>query len=178
MRSRLVAILKERSVRLGAFTLRSGKVSDLYIDARQTTLHPEGAALIAALVLERLKPEVAGIGGPVSGAIPIVGAVAARSWSIGRPIPGFMVRKEPKDHGTKQWVEGLANLPAGSPVCIVEDTVTTAGSLLRAIENTEAAGLKVVQCITVVDRREGGAERLAAAGYTLEALVGREDLVG
>jgi len=177
--ARLVALLKELSVRFGTFTLKSGKTSDLYVDARQTTLNPEGAALIAKLILARLKPDVTGVGGPVTGADPIAGAVAALSAIAGpRPVAGFMVRKEPKGHGTQLWVEGLANLPQGSAVCIVEDTTTTGGSLLKAIRNVEASGLVVAQCMTVVDRSEGAVEALAAEGYTLEPLVSRADLLG
>ena len=177
MKERLIALLKERSVRFGDFTLQSGKKSDLYVDARTTTFHPEGSVLIANLILERLKPEVVAVGGPATGAIPMAGAISAMSFIRGRPIAGFMVRKQPKGHGTKQWLEGLAGLPANAAVCVVEDTVTTGGSLLKAIGHIEDTGLRVVQCICVVDRREGGTERFAEAGYTLEALVGREDLV-
>ena len=132
MKDRLVEILMERSVRHGTFTLASGKESDLYVDARQTTLSPEGALVIADLILERLHPEAVGVGGPVTGADPITGAVALRSWQQGRPIHGFMVRKEPKGHGAGNQVEGRAGLPDGSKVCMIEDTVTTGGSTLRA----------------------------------------------
>ncbi len=176
LKRRLVELLTERSVRRGQFTLASGRESDLYIDARLTTLHAEGASIIASLVLDRLKPEVVGIGGPVTGADPIVGAVVGASWGRGRPIHGFMVRKEPKGHGLMQWLEGRGNLPNAAPVCVVEDTVTTGGSLLRAIERVQEAGLQVVQVVCVVDRQEGGAERIAAGGYRLEALVTRAEL--
>ncbi len=174
---RLKALLLERSVRRQRVILASGRESDFYVDARQTTLHPEGAALIAELVLERLLPEVVAVGGPVTGADPIAGAVAAVSFLRGRPVQGFMVRKEPKGHGLRLWVEGRGSLPDGAPVCIVEDTATTGGSLLTAIERVEQEGLRVVQCIVVVDREEGAVERLAAAGYRLEALIGREALL-
>lgn len=177
-RQRLIALLSEKSVRFGTFTLKSGKTSDLYIDARQTTLHPQGAALVATLLLERLHDDVVAVGGPVSGADPIAGAVAALSAAQGpRPIAGFMVRKNPKGHGTKLWVEGMANIPAGSKVCVVEDTTTTGGSLITAIKHVEEAGYVVAQCVTVVDRSEGAVETLAEAGYTLEALVSRKDLI-
>lgn len=176
LRRRLIEILRERSVRFGTFTLASGKTSDLYVDCRLTTLHPEGADIIARLLLARLRPEVVAVGGPMSGADPIAGAVAATSWREGQPRMAFMVRKQVKDHGTRSWVEGRANLPDGAPVCVVEDTVTTGGSLLEALRRVEDAGLTVAQVITVVDRSEGAVERLAAAGYTLEALVTRADL--
>ena len=174
---RLIEILLERSVRRGTFTLASGATSDLYVDARQTTLSAEGAHLVAHLMLARLKPEVVGVGGPVTGADPIAGAIAAMSWQNNRPIHGFMVRKQTKSHGTQRWVEGRANLPDGSAVCMVEDTVTTGGSLLDAIKRVQDVGLNVVQCLVVVDRQEGAAEKLASAGITLDALVTRRDLV-
>ena len=176
-RTRLIEILQERSVRRERVVLASGKESDFYVDARQTTLHAEGAALVAELILARLRPDVVAVGGPVTGADPIAGAVAAISWTQARPVQGFMVRKEPKGHGLRQWIEGRGGLPDGSLVAVVEDTTTTGGSLLKAIERIEEEGLRVVQCITVVDRQEGASERLAERGYTLEALVAREDLI-
>ena len=176
-RARLIEILQERSVRRERVVLASGKESDFYVDARQTTLHAEGAALVAELILARLRPDVVAVGGPVTGADPIAGAVAAISWIQGHPVQGFMVRKEPKGHGLRQWIEGRGGLPDGSLVAVVEDTTTTGGSLLKAIERIEEEGLRVVQCITVVDRQEGASERLAERGYTLEALVAREDLI-
>lgn len=175
---RLVHLLRDRSVRRQRVILASGRESDFYVDARQTTLHPEGAACIAELVLDLLEDDVVGVGGPVTGADPIAGAVAALSHLRGRPVAGFMVRKEPKGHGLKLWVEGRANLPDGARVAMVEDTVTTGGSLIRAIERVEANGLVVAQVIVVVDREEGARERLAEAGYDLIALTGRRELLG
>ncbi len=167
---RLIEILKEKSVKVGTFTLASGKTSDFYVDARQTTLSSEGALVIANLLLERLHPDVVGIGGPVTGAIPIVGSTILRAQQQGRSLSGFMVRKEAKGHGTGNTVEGLGSLPAGSKVCMVEDTVTTAGSLVKAIRFAEEAGLEVVQCIAIVDREEGAQETMQSAGFVLEAL--------
>ena len=129
-------------------------------------------------VLDLLEDDVVGVGGPVTGADPIAGAVAALSHLRGRPVAGFSVRKEPKGHGLKLWVEGRANLPDGARVAMVEDTVTTGGSLIRAIERVEANGLVVAQVIVVVDREEGARERLAEAGYDLIALTGRRELLG
>ena len=176
--ARLVEILRERSVRRQRVVLASGRESDFYVDARATTLHPEGAACVARLMLHRLQPGLAGIGGPVTGADPITGATVALSHLAGRPLMGFMVRKLPKGHGLKLWVEGRGNLQDGDKVCLVEDTVTTGGSLLRAIEHVEESGLVVAQVLVVVDREEGAAERMAAAGYRMEALVGRRELLG
>lgn len=175
---RLVGLLRERSVRTGSFVLASGKTSDLYVDARATTLHADGAAWVARLVLARLRPDVLGVGGMTLGADPIACATSALSVGVlGRPVHAFLIRKEAKAHGTGQRVEGVANLGAGARVCIVEDTTTTGGSLLAAVDAAREAGLDVVQCITVVDRQEGAAERIAAAGLTLEALTTRAELV-
>ena len=176
MKERLIEILKERSVRTGTFTLASGKTSDLYVDARQTTLSPEGVTVLAQMILERLHPDAVGIGGPVTGADPITGAVITHSWLQERPLHGFMVRKEAKGHGAGNQVEGRYGLPDGSKVTMIEDTVTTGGSLLRAIQAVESAGLEVIQVLCVVDRCEGAAEIFENAGYTLEALVTRNDI--
>lgn len=176
-KDQLIKILKEKSVKVGEFTLASGKTSNFYVDARQTTLSSEGALVIADLLLELLDPEVVGIGGPVTGAIPIVGSTILRSQQLGRPLSGFMVRKAIKGHGTGNMVEGLGSLEAGSKVCMVEDTVTTAGSLVKAIQFVEDAGLNVVQCIAIVDREEGAAETMRAAGYDLISLTTKSELM-
>ena len=175
-KARLIEILKERSVRRERFVLASGRESDFYVDVRQTTLHPEGAFLIASMILDRLRPEVKAVGGPVTGADPIAGAVAAIGFTRGRTVQGFMVRKALKDHGTAQWIEGRGGLANGDAVCVVEDTVTTGGSVLDAIRTIEREGLRVVQCMCVVDRAEGAVERFRDAGYTLESLVQRAEL--
>lgn len=174
----LLALLRELSVKTGTFTLASGATSDFYVDARQTTLNGRGAAVVARLVRQRLKPEVAAVGGMTLGADPIACATAALSADSEHPVDAFLIRKEAKGHGTGRRVEGLASVPAGTKVCIVEDTTTTGGSLLKAVAAAEEAGLEVVQCLTVVDREEGAAEAIAAAGYALEALTTRTQLLG
>ena len=176
--ARLIEILRERSVKTGEFTLASGKKSDFYVDARVTTLHAEGSGVVARLILDRLHADAVAIGGMSLGADPIACSAAAISGTTARPVHAFLIRKTPKGHGTGRDLEGLANLPEGAKVCMVEDTTTTGGSLLRAIERAEAHGLQVVQCITVVDREEGAAEHVGAAGYHLEALTTRTDLIG
>ncbi|MGC6511054.1 MAG: orotate phosphoribosyltransferase [Myxococcota bacterium] len=173
----LIKILKQRSVKIGQFTLASGKTSDFYVDARQTTLYSRGAQLIAELILKRLHPEVTAIGGPVTGADPITGATVALSAATSRPINGFMVRKAAKGYGAQNWLEGQAGLEKGTAVCVVEDTVTTGGSLLKAIKRIEDAGYKVVQCIAVVDREEGARESIEDAGYPFEALTTKQMLM-
>jgi orotate phosphoribosyltransferase len=174
---RLVALLRERSVRTGTFTLASGRTSDFYVDVRQTSLHAEGSWLVGRLLLAHLHPDAVAIGGMTLGADPLASSAAALSTTVGRPVHGFLIRKEPKGHGVGRYLVGADNLPAGSPVCMVEDTTTTGGSLLKAIDRATEAGLHVVQTLTVVDREEGAAEALAAAGYTLEALTTRTELL-
>jgi orotate phosphoribosyltransferase len=178
MRDRLIALLKQKSYRKRRVVLASGRESDFYVDGKQTTLNAEGAWLVGNLVWEALHPDVVGVGGLVIGADPIAAAVAAVSYHRGRAVHAFLVRKEPKGHGTQRYVEGRENLPDGSAVCIVEDTCTTGGSLLQAVDRAEAEGLRVVQCLTIVDREEGAADALAARGLTLTALVKRSELEG
>lgn len=178
LHGRLVALLREKSVKTGTFQLASGKTSDFYVDARQTTLHAEGAWLVGKLVLERLHPSVQAVGGMTLGADPIACAAAALSGETERLVHAFLIRKEPKGHGTASQVEGTGNLPRGTRVAVVEDTTTTGTSLLRAVRLAEEAGLDVVQCITVVDRQEGAAEAVADAGWQLEALTTRAELLG
>ena len=175
---RLIEILKEKSVRFGHFVLVSGRESDFYVDGKQTTLDAEGSNIIAKLILEQLAPGVKGIGGLSMGADPVASSVAAISWERGTPVQGFLIRKEAKGHGTGRSVEGRNSLEEGASVCIVEDTTTTGTSLLKAVELAEAEGLRVIQTITVVDRQEGAAEMMSARGYSLEALVTREELEG
>ena len=132
--------------------------------------------VILTLILERLNPDVVAIGGPVTGAIPIVSATTLLSSQQKRNIHGFMVRKEAKGYGAGNWVEGRENMPNGAKICVVEDTVTTGGSLLKAIQKLEDAGYIVIQTISVVDRQEGARELIEGAGYSFEAIVTREDL--
>lgn len=176
-KTELLQLLREKSVRRGDFTLASGKKSDLYVDVRQTSLHARGAQLIGELLLSTIHTDVVGVGGMTMGADPLACSAAALSSLTDRPIHAFLIRKEPKEHGTSLPVEGLANLPKGSKVALLEDTTTTGGSLLKAIVAAEAAGLDVVQQITIVDRQEGASEMLLAEGYPLHALTTREELL-
>lgn len=177
MKKRLIKLLKEHSVMVGNFFLASGKQSDFYIDVRQITLHPEGALLIANMILNRINSDIQGVGGPMTGADPIAGAVSVVSYLRGKPIYGFMIRKKLKAYGSQYWIEGRNSLPNGSHVCIVEDTTTTGNTLLRAIYKAEQEGLIVKQCISVVDREEGAMKRITDAGYSFEALVTRTELI-
>jgi orotate phosphoribosyltransferase len=176
VRERLIELLRQLSYRRRRVVLASGRESDFYVDGKQTTLNAEGAWLVGNLVFDALLPEVRGVGGLVVGADPIAAATAAVSFARGRPVHAFLVRKEAKGHGTGRFVEGRENLPDGSPVCIVEDTTTTGSSLLQAVDRAEAEGLRVVQCLTIVDREEGAEGALAARGFVLTRLVLRREL--
>lgn len=162
-RARLAALLRENSLMYGDFTLASGKRSPYYFDSKKTTLLAEGSWLTARAVLETLRRHeirAEAIGGMTLGADPIVCAVAALSWAEGSmPLAAFIVRKEAKEHGTSRQIEG--SVAPGTPVVVVDDVVTTAGSTLKAIDAAEGHGLEVVAVICLVDREEGGAQRLS-----------------
>ena len=179
-RQRLKEILLEKSYRQGSFTLTSGLTSDFYIDGKQTTLSAEGAYLCGKLILELIlkqKEPIQAVGGMTLGADPLVTAVSLVSFLEKNPIPAFIVRKEAKGHGTGNYIEGLKNMPAGCRVALLEDVVTTGGTLLKVIERVEAQGFKVGVVITVVERQEGGVKTLADAGYALESIFTREELL-
>ncbi len=168
-RERLKEILIRESLLRGDFTLASGQKSSFYLDVRRTSMHPEGAALCAELILEELADlEPAAIGGPVLGAAPLVGAIAAESFRLGRPVPTFLVRKEAKGHGTAKLIEG--HFPRGETVGLVEDVVTTGGSALRALAVTRGEGAKVSRLVCVVDREQGGTAAFAEQQVELRAL--------
>ncbi len=179
-KQRLKEILLEKSYRKGSFTLTSGKTSDFYIDGKQTILSAEGAFLCGKLLfelLEKSETPIDAVGGMTLGADPLVTAVSIASFLEEKPIPAFIVRKEAKGHGTGNFIEGLKNMPEGCTVALLEDVVTTGGTLLKVIERVESAGFKVGLVATVVERQEGGVEVLKKAGYTLEALFTREELL-
>ena len=176
---RLRQLVRKLSYREGTFTLTSGKKSDFYIDCKQTTLSAEGAYLCGKLMYQALVDapgEFRAVGGMPLGADPLVTAVSVVSFLQGNPVPAFIIRKEPKGHGTGSWIEGKSNIRQGSPVALVEDVVTTAGTLVKAIERTREEGFDVSHVITLVDRQEGGRERLGEAGYDLIALFTRDDI--
>ncbi len=180
-RQRLKELLLEKSCRTGTFTLSSGKTSDFYIDGKQTTLDAEGAYLCGRLLFDLIRqaPQpIGGVGGMTLGADPLVTAVSIVSHLAGNPIPAFIVRKEAKGHGTGKYLEGKNNLQPGCAVALIEDVVTTGGTLIKVIERVQQEGFKVALAATVVDREEGGAEALAEAGCPLlQAVFTRSQLL-
>jgi orotate phosphoribosyltransferase len=168
-RNRFIELVHRRAYKEGHFVLASGRESPYYVNGKMVTLHPEGLSLAARLALDLLIPEIQAVGGLTLGADPIIGAMVALSWERQRPVDGFIVRKEPKDHGTKSLIEGP--LEPGTVVCIVEDTTTTGGSLMKAVRAAEDAGCRVAQVITLVDREEGGGDAVREAGYRFDAVI-------
>ena len=180
IRHRLKELLLQKSYREGKVKLSSGLESDFYIDGKQTTLDAEGAYLCGKLLYEMICKEgknIGGVGGMTLGADPLVTAVSIVSYLDNEPIPAFIVRKEPKGHGTENYIEGKSNLPDGTRVALLEDVVTTGGTLLQVIDRVEAQGFEVGLVATIVDRQEGGEEALAAKGYKLFSLYTREELL-
>ena len=175
-RGALVALLKRDALKLGDFVLASGKRSHFYVDGRRVTLSSEGATIVAAGVLDALKsrPGVQALGGLTMGADPIVGAVLALAGLKGRPLSGFLVRKEAKGHGTGKLVEGPIH--PEMIVAIVEDVTTTGGSALKAVDAVEAEGCRVSCVISMLDRQEGATEAFRARGIDFHALTTLGDL--
>ena len=179
-RSRLLALLTEHSFARRKVVLSSGKESDFYIDCKRTALLAEGHYLVGRLFLEaiqRIAPESTAVGGLTLGADPLASAVSLTSHLAKTPLPAFLVRKEPKGHGTGQWMEGRGAIADGAWVAILEDVVTTGASTLKAIERVEAEGLKVAHAFALVDRLEGGRETVEARGYKLTSLFTRKDFI-
>jgi orotate phosphoribosyltransferase len=171
----LIALVKEKALRFGEFTLVSGKKASYYLDGKQITLDSVGARLIGEGILDLLKDDMPkAVGGMAIGADPITAAVITMAGIHGVSLKGILVRKETKDHGTKRFVEGPVN--SGDDVVIVEDVVTTGGSSLEAIDRVEAFGLTVKRVVAIVDRMEGGAAAFAARGYDFTSLLTIRDL--
>jgi orotate phosphoribosyltransferase len=174
----LAALLAERSARRGQFTLASGRVSTLYIDARMTTMSPEGLPLIGRLGLAELAaaawvPDA--IGGLTLGADPISYAISYASSSTPKPIRAFTVRKAPKSHGTSKLIEGPFN--SGDRVVVIEDVITTGGSALKAISAIREAGGEILGLLALVDREEGGRETIEAEGVPVRVLTSASRLL-
>ncbi len=166
----LIALIREKALEFGDFTLASGKKASYYLDCRKVTLDSAGANLVAEGILDLLGDSLPdAVGGMAIGADPITAAVITVAGQRDKPLKGFIVRKESKAHGKGRDVEGP--IESGDAVMIVEDVVTTGGSSLKAIEKVEAAGLRVQGVIAIIDRMEGGAEAFAERGHNLQTLL-------
>ncbi len=180
----LLSILKEKSVCEGSFTLASGAQSDLYIDAKLTTLDPRGAHLVGEVgwrlvkqTSEKLGVHVNAIGGLTMGADPIALSIgiAALHRDPSAALQTFTVRKTPKSHGRHKLIEG--NFSSGDSVVVVDDVITTGGSTLKAIAAVEASGGKVAFVLVLVDREEGGRQAIEQGGHKVVSIFTREDVV-
>ena len=174
-RTRLATLLREHALVRESVMLSSGRRSSYYFDARQVLLDPEGAALAGRLMWDHLAPAgPAAVGGLTLGADPLVCAVSATAWAGGERVTGFFVRKEAKKHGLGKQIEGA--FAAGQAVALVEDTMTTGGSTLEALDAVLAAGARVARVLCIVDRGEGASDAFRARGLELESLFTRRDL--
>jgi orotate phosphoribosyltransferase len=177
-RDDLITLLATRSAKRGSFTLASGRQSSLYIDARITTMSPDGLALVGPLGLTAIhdagwSPDA--VGGLTLGADPIACAISYASATSGTPLRAFTVRKEPKVHGTGKLIEGP--FQPGDRVVVIEDTITTGGSAQKAIAAVRAASGVVVGVLALVDREEGGREALEAGGVPVVSLARASEIV-
>lgn len=181
MKKRLIDLVIERTFRFTdkpTFKLASGKMSSYYFNCKPTTLNSEGMYLIGNLLYGLIKSKrswkAKGVGGLTLGADAISNAIAHTFYLKGEQMESFVVRKEPKKHGTMLWLEG--NVGNGDKVIIIEDVVTTGGSTIKAIDRAKKCGLKVLGVIVLIDRQEGGKEKIQAKGVKVETLLTREEI--
>lgn len=181
IKKELKRIICELSYEEREVTLASGRKSNFYFDGKQTTLHARGGLLVGQAFWNEVKQfagPIDGVGGLTLGADPIATATSIAAQLEGSSIHAFIIRKEPKGHGTGQWLEGRKNLPPGSRVVIVEDVTTTGGSSLKAVERAKEEGLEVVGIVTLVDREEGAREAIEGAGQILRTIFIKSEVVG
>jgi orotate phosphoribosyltransferase len=177
VRRRLVALLRERSVQTGSFTLSSGRPSTFYVDARTTTMSAEGLELIGELGLATIRqagwaPRL--VGGLTLGADPVAYAIARASRRAPPEVDAFSVRKEPKTHGTARRIEGC--FQPGVSVVVTEDVITTGSSALSALAAVREAGAHISGVLAVVDREEGGRAAIERAGVPVLVLATATEL--
>lgn len=173
--SELIDLLEREALQRGQFTLASGKQASYYLDCRRITLHPQGAPLIGNCMLNVIQSTASetgvmpqAVGGMAIGADPITASVVTTAGLQDIPLYGFMVRKEPKGHGTGRQVEGPVE--PGQKVVIVEDVITSGGSALQAVEAARTFGLEVLYVLAIIDRLAGGQEAFARQGLELKTL--------
>jgi orotate phosphoribosyltransferase len=181
MKKRLIELVIERTFKFSekpTFKLASGKMSNYYFNCKPTTLSPEGMYLIGQLLYDLIKSrrswKASAVGGLTLGADPVANAISYTSYIKGYPLESFVVRKEPKKHGTMLWIEGQVG--KGDRVLIVEDVITTGASTIKAIERAEQCGLRVEGVIVFIDRQEGGREKVEAMGLPVTTLLTKEEI--
>jgi orotate phosphoribosyltransferase len=153
----------------GDFTLSSGAKSSYYINCKQVTLRADGALALGRLLLQLLPEGTSAVAGLTLGADPMVSAVSVVSAYEGRPLPALIIRKKPKGHGTKAYIEG-PSLAANSEIVVLEDVVTTGESALTAVKRLQNAGYKVTQILSLVDREQGASQLYQSQEIKFQAL--------
>ncbi|MFC1513965.1 orotate phosphoribosyltransferase [candidate division KSB1 bacterium] len=177
-REKLHEVICRQSIKHGDFTLASGLKSTYYIDGKMTTFDPEGALLVGKVMFKMIRDlpfEVNSIGGPTMGADPIVAGVGIASFLENDPVRLFAVRKKTKGHGTQKLIEG--NFKEGDNVVIVEDVITTGGSIFQAIEAVEESGGIIKAVIVIVDRQQGGQDNVEKKGYMFKSIFKIDELL-
>jgi orotate phosphoribosyltransferase len=177
-KTQLIDLLARKSARRGEFKLASGRMSNLYVDARMTTMSPEGLSLIGPLAYETLRASgwnIDSVGGLTLGADPIAYAIAYASFLAGSPLRAFTVRKEAKQHGTGKLIEGP--FAEGDNVAVIEDVITTGGSALKAIDALRSAGAVISGVLGLVDREEGGRAAIEDAGVPVISLATASEII-
>jgi orotate phosphoribosyltransferase len=181
MKKRLIELILKRSFKYTTkptFTLASGKKSNFYFNCKPTTLNHEGMFLVGNLLFQLIKKQktwkVHAVGGLTLGADPVAYAIAYTAHLKGMPMEAFVVRKEPKKHGTMLWIEG--NVKRGDRVLIVEDVITTGSSTIKAVKRAKQCGLKVKGVVVLIDRQEGGKEAIEKMGVSVKSLLTKEDI--
>jgi orotate phosphoribosyltransferase len=181
MKQRLIELILERTFKFTdepTFKLASGTMSNFYFNCKPTALNSEGMYLIGNLLYDIIKSrkswKVKGVGGLTLGADPVANAIAYTSHIKDGPLESFVVRKEPKKHGTMLWIEG--NVKEGDKVVIVEDVITTGGSTKKAIDRAKECGLRVLGVVVLIDRQEGGREAIESLGVPVRVLLTKDEI--
>ena len=179
MKADLIDMLCRKSFQYSeepSFKLVSGRMSQFYVNCKPTILSATGMLLVGQLVFDCIrKAGVTAVGGLTFGADPIAVATAYASAASSSPIDAFSIRKTQKDHGIVRWIEG--DIQTGSPVAIIDDVATTGGSTITAVERARSEGLEVIKAVVLVDRQEGGLEKIREHVGDAEAIVTREELM-
>ena len=174
LKKRLLEILQKKSVILGAVRLASGKMSSFYIDGKMTSLDRDGVVLAAKIFFTQLGDAQA-VGGPTMGADPFLGAILYEAYLQDKPLKAFLVRRQIKSHGTMKTIEGP--LAKGDKTVLIEDVITTGGSVLKADDTVRQAGYDVAKILCLLDRNEGAREAFAAAGIPYFSIFTKDDLI-
>lgn len=175
LRQVLLDLIVQHAYVEGDFVLSSGAKSSYYINCKQVTLRAEGGLALGRLLFHLLPEDTAAVAGLTLGADPMVSAVSVVSAYENQPIPALIIRKKPKGHGTKAYIEG-PSLPPGAKIVVLEDVVTTGGSALTAVERLQDAGYEVTQILSLVDREQGGRELYKSKGIKFEALFSIQEI--